>query len=94
MLATTDALLAVAHVRVSLEDNLYLEQGVLASNVELVEKTVRVIRELDYEPATTAEARSVHDSRVGITLNRRPVRPLESSTIAWPWMIRSYRALH
>ncbi|MFC1654419.1 3-keto-5-aminohexanoate cleavage protein [Myxococcota bacterium] len=45
-------------VRVGMEDNLYLEKGVLAtSNAELVEKMVRVIRELGREPASPSEAR-------------------------------------
>src|SRR5690606_26631062 len=35
------------HVRVGLEDNIYLEKGVLAqSNAVLVEKAVRIVREL------------------------------------------------
>jgi len=38
------------HVRVGLEDNLYLEKGVFASNAQLVEKAVRIMRELDAEP--------------------------------------------
>lgn len=45
-------------LRVGLEDNLYVSKGVLArSNAELVEKAVRVIRDLGFEPATPAEAR-------------------------------------
>lgn len=45
-------------VRVGMEDNLYLEKGVLAkSNAELVEKMVRIIRELGGEPASPQEAR-------------------------------------
>jgi 3-keto-5-aminohexanoate cleavage enzyme len=45
-------------VRVGMEDNIYLEKGVLAkSNAELVEKIVRVIRELGLEPASPQEAR-------------------------------------
>jgi len=48
------------HARVGLEDNIYLEKGVLAkSNRELVDKAVRIIRELGNEPATPAEARSI-----------------------------------
>ncbi len=48
------------HVRVGLEDNLYLEKGVLApSNASLVEKGVRLIRELGGEIATPAEAREM-----------------------------------
>ncbi|MHB0790098.1 beta-keto acid cleavage family enzyme [Bradyrhizobium sp. 5.13L] len=57
--ATTHAVLAGGHVRVGLEDNLYLEHGILATNVRLVEKTVGIIRELGYEPATAVEARAV-----------------------------------
>ncbi|RAI45041.1 3-keto-5-aminohexanoate cleavage protein [Rhodoplanes roseus] len=52
------ALLLGGHVRVGLEDNLHLERGVLApSNAALVEKAVRILRALDAEPATPAEAR-------------------------------------
>ncbi|MCP3380587.1 MULTISPECIES: 3-keto-5-aminohexanoate cleavage protein [unclassified Bradyrhizobium] len=57
--ATTHAVLAGGHVRVGLEDNLYLEPGILATNVRLVERTVRIIRELGYEPATAVEARTM-----------------------------------
>jgi len=46
-------------VRVGLEDNLYYEQGVLATNVQLVERLVRIVRELGYEPATPEEARQI-----------------------------------
>ncbi len=46
--------------RVGLEDNLYLEKGVLAkSSAEQVEKAIRIIRELGYEPATADEAREI-----------------------------------
>ncbi len=46
--------------RVGLEDNLYLEKGVLArSSAEQVEKAIRIIRELGYEPATPDEAREM-----------------------------------
>ena len=45
-------------IRVGMEDNLYLSRGVLArSNAELVDKAVRVVRELGLEPASPAEAR-------------------------------------
>ena len=48
------------HARVGLEDNIYLEKGVLAkTNKELVDKAVRIIRELGNEPATPAEAREI-----------------------------------
>ncbi|MCG2776449.1 MAG: 3-keto-5-aminohexanoate cleavage protein [Desulfobacterales bacterium] len=46
--------------RVGLEDNLYLEKGVLAkSNAEQVEKIIRIARELELEPATPQEAREI-----------------------------------
>jgi len=46
--------------RVGLEDNLYLERGVLAkSSAEQVEKAIRIIRELGFEPATSDEAREI-----------------------------------
>lgn len=48
------------NVRVGFEDNLYLSQGVLAkSNGELVEKVVRLSRELGREIASPAEARRI-----------------------------------
>jgi uncharacterized protein (DUF849 family) len=48
------------HVRVGLEDNIYLERGVLApSNAALVEKAVRIIRLLGYEVASADEAREI-----------------------------------
>ena len=46
------------HVRVGMEDNLYLTKGQRASsNRELVEKAVSIIRALDKEPARPDEAR-------------------------------------
>ncbi len=54
------SLLYGGHVRVGLEDNLYLEKGVPApSNAALVEKGVGIMRSLDKEPATAAEAREI-----------------------------------
>ena len=58
-------------IRVGLEDNLYYRQGQHARNVELVERTVRILREMDYEVATPAEARAV----MGLPRNDTPVRP-------------------
>jgi len=54
------AWLAGGHVRVGLEDNIFLEKGVLAtSNTVLVEKAVRIIRELGGRVATVGEARDM-----------------------------------
>ncbi len=48
------------HVRVGLEDNIYLEKGVLAeSNTVLVAKAVRILKELGGRPATAGEAREI-----------------------------------
>ncbi|HME43406.1 MAG TPA: 3-keto-5-aminohexanoate cleavage protein [Syntrophorhabdales bacterium] len=48
------------HARVGLEDNIFIEKGVLAkSNAELVEKVVRIARELGREIATPDEARAI-----------------------------------
>jgi uncharacterized protein (DUF849 family) len=48
------------HVRVGLEDNLYLSKGVLAkSNAEQVEKIIRIGREFGHEPATPDETREI-----------------------------------
>ena len=56
----TQSLLLGGHVRVGLEDNLYLEKGVMAkSNAEQVEKIIRIARELGIEPATPDEAREI-----------------------------------
>jgi len=56
----TQALLLGGHVRVGLEDNLYLEKGVKArSNAEQVAKIIRIARELGIEPATPDEARTI-----------------------------------
>ncbi len=45
------------NVRVGLEDNLYLDRGVLASNGQLVERAVEIAVRMGAKPATPAEAR-------------------------------------
>lgn len=48
------------HIRVGLEDNIYLEKGVLAkTNAELVSKSVRIIKELGGYVASSEEARTI-----------------------------------
>lgn len=48
------------HVRVGFEDNIYLSRGVLAnSNAELVEKVVRLAKELGRDIATPDDARRI-----------------------------------
>jgi uncharacterized protein (DUF849 family) len=51
------AVLLGGNVRVGLEDNLYLEKGVLASNAQLVERAVAIVRMLGAQVQSAAEAR-------------------------------------
>ena len=53
------AVLLGGHARVGLEDNLYLERGVFASNGQLVEKAIRIIEELGARAVTPDEARQI-----------------------------------
>ena len=56
----TQSLLLGGHVRVGLEDNLYLERGKMAkSNAEQVAKIIRIARELGLEPASPDEGREI-----------------------------------
>jgi uncharacterized protein (DUF849 family) len=49
-----------AHVRVGLEDSIYLEKGVMAkTNADQVRKIRRILEELSYEIATPDEAREI-----------------------------------
>ena len=45
------------NVRVGLEDNLYLDRGVLATNAQLVERAIEIITRMGARAATPAEAR-------------------------------------
>ena len=56
---TTMAILMGGHVRVGLEDNLYLRKGVLARNEELVARARQLAEELGREVATPDEARKI-----------------------------------
>ncbi|MGB4438000.1 MAG: 3-keto-5-aminohexanoate cleavage protein [Sedimentibacter sp.] len=47
------------HIRVGLEDNLYYEKGVLATNVELVERAAKAIELFGNDIATSDEAREI-----------------------------------
>lgn len=53
------AVLLGGHVRVGLEDNLYLERGVLASNAQLVERTAQIIAMLGASVMSAASAREM-----------------------------------
>ena len=51
------AVLLGGNVRVGLEDNLYLDKGVFASNGQLVEKAVRIISDLGSKILSPSETR-------------------------------------
>jgi uncharacterized protein (DUF849 family) len=53
------AMLLGGHVRVGLEDNLYLGKGQFATNAQLVEKAVRIVTELGARVCTPAAARAM-----------------------------------
>jgi 3-keto-5-aminohexanoate cleavage enzyme len=56
----TAGMIMGGHVRVGFEDNIYVQMGVQAkSNAEMVEKVVRIARELGREVATPKEARKM-----------------------------------
>ncbi len=47
------------HIRVGLEDNLYYEKGVLATNVQLVERAVKAAKLFGNDIATSEDARNM-----------------------------------
>ena len=57
------AVLAGGHVRVGLEDNLWLEKGVLATNAQLVERAVGVVERMGARVMGPAEVRE----KLGLT---------------------------
>ncbi|MBB6448416.1 uncharacterized protein (DUF849 family) [Geomicrobium halophilum] len=57
------AALLGGNVRVGLEDNLYLEKGVLGSNAQLVDKAVGILEGVSVEPMTPQEAREALNLR-------------------------------
>jgi uncharacterized protein (DUF849 family) len=59
MQAVAQATLLGGHVRVGLEDNLYLEKGIFATNAALVEKAVKLIEILGTKIATPDEGRAI-----------------------------------
>ncbi len=57
---TVYSLLKGGNIRVGFEDNIFYRKGELAqSNAQLVQRMVRILRELDMEPATPDEARAM-----------------------------------
>jgi uncharacterized protein (DUF849 family) len=56
---TTHALTLGGHIRVGLEDNNYYRKGMLATNETLVERTIRIAKDLNLEIASANEAREI-----------------------------------
>ena len=57
---TTMGMIMGGAARVGMEDNIYFRRGELVkSNAQLVERTVRIARELNLQPATPDEARAI-----------------------------------
>lgn len=50
---------AGGHVRVGLEDNLYLSKGVLATNEQLTTRAIEIVESMGHEVATPDEARDI-----------------------------------
>jgi uncharacterized protein (DUF849 family) len=55
----TLAIMMGGNARVGLEDNIFIEKGKLGTNSQLVEKVVRIAKELGREIATPDEARKI-----------------------------------
>jgi len=51
------SMLLGGHIRVGLEDNLYLDKGVFATNAQLVDRAVSIMNGLGAQPMKPAEAR-------------------------------------
>jgi 3-keto-5-aminohexanoate cleavage enzyme len=56
---TTMGMIMGGCIRVGLEDNILYRKGELATNVQLVERAVRIARELGKEPTTPEETRKI-----------------------------------
>ena len=83
---TTMGLAMGLNVRVGLEDNIRYSRDALArDNAQLVERTVRIARELQLEPATPDEAREILGTR-GREHGKapRPLVEVETPVIAAP----------
>jgi uncharacterized protein (DUF849 family) len=66
MPVAAQSVLLGGHVRVGLEDNLYLRKGQFATNVQLVERAVRLIEDLGDDVASPDEARRILALRAGV----------------------------
>ena len=58
-MVTAGIIMGAGGARVGLEDNIYLSKGVKASNAQLVEKIIRIARDVNREISTVEEARQM-----------------------------------
>lgn len=58
-MVTAGMIMGSGGARVGLEDNIYLSKGVKASNAQLVEKIIRIARDVNREISTVEEARQM-----------------------------------
>jgi len=58
-IVTAGIIMGAGGARVGLEDNIYLSKGVKASNAQLVEKIIRIAKDVNREIATVEEARQI-----------------------------------
>ena len=63
MAFVAQAVLLGGHVRVGLEDNIWLDRGVPASNAALVKRAREIVERMGASIATPAEARAKLDLR-------------------------------
>lgn len=56
---TTMGMVMGGNCRVGIEDNIYYSRGVLATNLQLVERAVRIAKEIQREIATPVDARAL-----------------------------------
>ena len=69
--AAVNSLLLGGNIRVGLEDNMYFRRGELGTNVQLIERLVRIAQEMGLEPASPAEAREI----IGLPPKQAKVKP-------------------
>lgn len=67
------SILLGGNVRVGLEDNLYLDRGVFASNGQLVERAVRLIEDLGCEVASAGDMREMLQLKRPNCLSAKPM---------------------
>ncbi|MGQ4615599.1 3-keto-5-aminohexanoate cleavage protein [Nocardia sp. R7R-8] len=69
--AAINSLLLGGNIRVGLEDNLFYKKGEVGTNLQLLERLVRIAGDMGFEPATPAEAREM----LGLPLAHADVKP-------------------